>query len=160
MIEADADVNFTDRSGATPLHWAAWNGHGEVCKLLIEHGADPRAKDQDGESPLDGAADKATKQIIKELSPGGRDDSDAGPDSPQRPWTETSGRVNQTVKTLVDETVQLHEMVEKLVAQNSRLMENQQLLVAEVKRLRALLGQPVDDVDGIQQVHRVPHHIA
>jgi len=35
-------------------------------------------------------------------------------------------------------------MVEKLVGQNGRLMENQQLLVAEVKRLRSLLGHPVD----------------
>jgi len=178
LIEADADVNFTDRSGATPLHWAAWNGHAEICQMLIEHGADPRgeidsrllidfasihltippvldmtlAKDQDGESPLDGAADNATKKAIKDLTPG-RSDSEGAPESPQRPWSETSGRVNQTVKTLVNETVRLHEMVEKLVSQNGRLMENQQLLVAEVKRLRGLLGQPVDDdVEGILEI--------
>jgi len=69
------------------------------------------------------------------------------PRTPSKQWKETSGRVNQTVKTLVDETVRLHDMVEQLVEQNGRLMENQSLLVAEVKRLRGMLGQPVEDGD-------------
>lgn len=68
--------------------------------------------------------------------------------------------------------VRLHDMVEQLVEQNGRcvcaeavreskviivirfryrLMENQQLLVAEVKRLRGLLGQPVDD-NGVLEI--------
>ena len=25
--------------------WAAWNGHSDVVKLLLEHGADIKAKD-------------------------------------------------------------------------------------------------------------------
>ena len=31
LIERGATVNFQDRTGATPLHKAAWNGHAQVC---------------------------------------------------------------------------------------------------------------------------------
>jgi len=148
LIDAQADVNFWDRSGATPLHWAAWNSHVGICELLVEHKADPFAKDNDNETALDSSAvDAATKAALNKMIAGQTQpgSTDSALESPSRPWTETSGRVNQTVKTLVDETVRLHDMVEQLVEQNGRLMENQQLLVAEVKRLRQLLGQPVDD---------------
>jgi len=144
LIEAQADVNFTDRSGATPLHKAAWNGHAGICELLIKHGSDPHAKDQDDETPLVGAVDAATRNAMKAMIAARQQERNDSANSAQ-PWAETSGRVNQTVKTLVDETVRLHDMVEQLVEQNGRLMDNQQLLVTEVKRLRRLLGQPVDD---------------
>lgn len=34
-------VNHQNISGNTPLHWAAVNGHLEVVRLLVQHGADP-----------------------------------------------------------------------------------------------------------------------
>ena len=60
-------------------------------------------------------------------------------------WQGTRGRIHETVKTLVDETVRLHGMVEKLVAQNGRLLHNQKSLVAEVMRLKGLVDQPADE---------------
>jgi len=158
LIDAFADVNFRDRSGATPLHWAAWNGHAAICTLLVENGADAAAQDNDDDTPLDGASDDACKAAIQagmkaqnatQQDPDQQTNQSSVFGSPGTPiannWKETSGRVNQTVKTLVDETVRLHDMVEQLVEQNGRLMHNQALLVAEVKRLRTMLGQPIQE---------------
>lgn len=39
-------------SGDTPLHLAARNGYGKMCKLLISYGADVNRKSDDGYSPL------------------------------------------------------------------------------------------------------------
>ncbi|MCG8340467.1 MAG: ankyrin repeat domain-containing protein [Cytophagales bacterium] len=44
MIRKGAKVDSTDDNGATPLHWAAFNGHLEVVRLLIDKGADKEAK--------------------------------------------------------------------------------------------------------------------
>lgn len=38
--------------GPTPLHRAAYAGHANVCKLLLEHGANPMAVDPDGDTAL------------------------------------------------------------------------------------------------------------
>ena len=38
---------------ATPLHYAAHEGHKEVVELLIAKGAVVNAKDDDGDTPLD-----------------------------------------------------------------------------------------------------------
>lgn len=39
LIAKGTHPNQTDKSGYTALHYAARNGHLEVCKLLCEHGA-------------------------------------------------------------------------------------------------------------------------
>ena len=44
LIEAGADVDRRNRSGATPLFLAAGYGMDGVVRLLLEHGADPRAE--------------------------------------------------------------------------------------------------------------------
>ena len=36
----------------TPLHRAAYNGHVNVMKVLLKHGADPNAPTLDGWTPL------------------------------------------------------------------------------------------------------------
>ena len=38
-------VKERDASGATALHYAAFGGHDDVARLLIEHGADVNARD-------------------------------------------------------------------------------------------------------------------
>lgn len=38
-------INERDAAGATPLHYAAFGGHSDTARLLVEHGADINARD-------------------------------------------------------------------------------------------------------------------
>ena len=40
LLEAEAEVDFTDLTTRTALHWAASNSNHEMCKLLLHYGAD------------------------------------------------------------------------------------------------------------------------
>jgi ankyrin repeat protein len=53
ILETDDGLaNLRDASGATPLHYAAMNGHRQVVRLLIERGADVNSTDnQFGATP-------------------------------------------------------------------------------------------------------------
>ncbi len=68
FVARGADVNFIDRHGGTPLHWAAAAGNREIIELLLDKGADRLARDRDGEMPLDIARQKKQKDIIEILS--------------------------------------------------------------------------------------------
>lgn len=52
LIDAGSDVNAKDKSGWTPLHYAAVNGQVEIAALLLEAGADVNARNQGNETPL------------------------------------------------------------------------------------------------------------
>ena len=46
VLESDARLaNQKDASGATPLHYAALNGHRQIVQLLLERGADINSTD-------------------------------------------------------------------------------------------------------------------
>ena len=53
MLDADNSlVNQKDATGATPIHYAALNGHCDVVRLLVERGADVNSTDnQYGATP-------------------------------------------------------------------------------------------------------------
>jgi ankyrin repeat protein len=52
-IESGSDVNVTDpEKSLTALHMAAYNGHSEIVKLLIDHGATIDCRDAEGKTPL------------------------------------------------------------------------------------------------------------
>ncbi|XP_064923495.1 ankyrin repeat domain-containing protein 22 isoform X3 [Columba livia] len=53
LLRAGADVNATDSSGCTALHYACEMRNQEVIPLLLEAHADTSVKNQDGETPLD-----------------------------------------------------------------------------------------------------------
>lgn len=53
LIEAESDINPTDKEKTTPLHHAAVGGHVEVVNLLLEYEADVGLLDTSGSSPLD-----------------------------------------------------------------------------------------------------------
>ena len=52
LIHDGAQVNSTDSSGWTALHWASHNGYTAVAYLLIENGADIRIRGLRGETAL------------------------------------------------------------------------------------------------------------
>ena len=53
LLAADSSQsNARDAGGATPLHFAAWNGQKEMAELLVAHGADVNARNSRGETPL------------------------------------------------------------------------------------------------------------
>ncbi|KAJ7409786.1 Ankyrin repeat domain-containing protein 22 [Pitangus sulphuratus] len=53
LLRAGADVNATDSSGSTALHYACEMKNQEVIPLLLEAHAETSVKNQDGETPLD-----------------------------------------------------------------------------------------------------------
>lgn len=72
LIEKDADVNKT---GWTPLHYAATHGHLEVMNLLLEENAYIDAGSPNGSTPLMMAARYGTPEAVKLLLEAGADPS-------------------------------------------------------------------------------------
>ncbi|MEJ7779144.1 MAG: ankyrin repeat domain-containing protein [Daejeonella sp.] len=68
LLEAGADVNVVQMSGATPLHSAAHNGNIDLLIVLLEAGAEVAAKTEDGKTPADQALEKGFSEIAKILS--------------------------------------------------------------------------------------------
>ncbi|WP_276359885.1 ankyrin repeat domain-containing protein [Daejeonella sp. H1SJ63] len=68
LLEAGADINVSQQSGATPLHSAAHNGNIELLIVLLEAGADVNATMDDGKTPADKAFEKGFFEIAKILS--------------------------------------------------------------------------------------------
>ncbi|CAE7755415.1 Invs, partial [Symbiodinium pilosum] len=51
LAAARADLPCADRSGWTALHWAAFQGNGDMVQLCLSLGADPKIKDLRGSTP-------------------------------------------------------------------------------------------------------------
>ncbi|KAL6806932.1 ankyrin repeat-containing domain protein [Trichoderma sp. SZMC 28013] len=52
----DANVNILNEMEETPIYWAAYNGHEEAVKLLLQHGAESNRYNATGLTPLHEAA--------------------------------------------------------------------------------------------------------
>lgn len=70
LIARDADVNKT---GWTPLHYAATNGHLEIITLLLDSHAYIDAESPNGSTPLMMAAHYGTSEAVKLLLEAGAD---------------------------------------------------------------------------------------
>ncbi|KAK7484865.1 hypothetical protein BaRGS_00023908 [Batillaria attramentaria] len=67
-IEKGDDVNATDKSGYTALHYAARSGHIQVCRLLLRHGANVNATTNTGHAtPLQRAAYMGHQSVVQLL---------------------------------------------------------------------------------------------
>lgn len=70
LVARDADVNKT---GWTPLHYAATGGHVEIVQLLLDHHAYLDAESPNGSTPLMMAAMYGNAQTVKVLLDAGAD---------------------------------------------------------------------------------------
>jgi ankyrin repeat protein len=70
LVERDADVNKT---GWTPLHYAATGGHVPVIEFLLEHSAYIDAESPNGTTPLMMAAMYGSPEALKHLIQAGAD---------------------------------------------------------------------------------------
>ena len=89
--------------GKTCLHTASYNGHLDICRLLLDKGAQLEAKDRYGNTPLHRAADRGHVEIVRLLCDRGSD-VEARDISGWRPLHDaaSNGRIT-VVKELVEE---------------------------------------------------------
>eukprot|EP01060_Flectonema_neradi_P031436 TRINITY_DN4769_c0_g1_i1.p1 TRINITY_DN4769_c0_g1~~TRINITY_DN4769_c0_g1_i1.p1 ORF type:complete len:494 (+),score=112.88 TRINITY_DN4769_c0_g1_i1:36-1484(+) len=66
-------VDDVDERGFTALHWAAWNGHSDVVKLLCEVGAGLDCADEDGQTALHHACWFGHSECVRTLLAHGAD---------------------------------------------------------------------------------------
>jgi ankyrin repeat protein len=66
LLQKDAfdQINDKIQYGETPLHRAAHNGHREIVKFLLDHGADTTLTNRDGETALDLAESDGIKKLF------------------------------------------------------------------------------------------------
>ena len=68
LIQSGANVNAVYYDGWTLLHWAAFNGHFDVCELLInEERTNVNATDINGKTPLHWAAFNGHVEVCRLL---------------------------------------------------------------------------------------------
>ncbi|KAH7136903.1 putative ankyrin repeat-containing protein [Dactylonectria estremocensis] len=70
-----AEVDMKDRSGRTPLSYAAWNGHQAIAQRLVKAGARTDSKDILGYTPITYAICSGHMDLIKQLTKGAQFDS-------------------------------------------------------------------------------------
>ncbi len=63
--------NLRNHKGDTLLMLAAYHGHVETVKVLLEHKADPEIRNDNGQSPIAGAAFKGDLAVVTALVDGG-----------------------------------------------------------------------------------------
>ena len=73
LVAAGSNPDARDRSGLTPLHWAARDGHSETVRLLVESGADVNARSPSGTTPLHMAAERGSSTMVDALLEAGAD---------------------------------------------------------------------------------------
>ena len=76
-VDAGAPVNLTGPSGDTLVMLAAYHGHAELVRGLVERGADVNRRNDRDQSPLAGAVFKGYDEVAAALVAAGAD-PDAG----------------------------------------------------------------------------------
>ncbi|KAK4991644.1 hypothetical protein LTR66_004338 [Elasticomyces elasticus] len=66
-IGAGIPPNLTNGKGDTLVMLAAYHGHADTVRMLLEKGADPNVLNERGQSPLAGAVFKAEDEVVKIL---------------------------------------------------------------------------------------------
>ena len=88
MLDCGVDINATGEWGFTALHWAAWYGHVDCVRLLIERGAPLDARNDYGGTVIDSTVwgfansdgdDRHCREILKLLITAGANVHDVSP---------------------------------------------------------------------------------
>ena len=58
-------LNTQEEDGQTALHYAAFNGHSDLVKLLIDRGADSSIVDNDGNTACNEETDPVIAQLFR-----------------------------------------------------------------------------------------------
>lgn len=64
LLDAGSPVNAQDVDGATPLHHAVAEGHGDAAVTLLKRGADSGVKDREGKLAIELAPDRKVRLFI------------------------------------------------------------------------------------------------
>lgn len=72
-LDAGTPADLTNGSGDTLIMLAAYHGHPETVKVLIEHGAGVDKTNDRGQSPLAGAVFKGEAAVVRLLLDAGAD---------------------------------------------------------------------------------------
>jgi ankyrin repeat protein len=76
LAEAPSLLHARDTDGSTPLHYAAWKGHPEVARVLLDAGADHAIENNNshwGGTPLHAAAHGNQRAVAELLIAHGAD---------------------------------------------------------------------------------------
>jgi len=73
MLDAGMPVNLSDEKGNSLLMLAAYHGHRDLAKVLLERGADPDQRNDRSQTPLAGVAFKGRLDLVKLLVEHGAD---------------------------------------------------------------------------------------
>lgn len=66
-VQLGSDLNATDSSGGSPLHYSVLRGHQHAVLLLLHAGADINIQDSEGNSPLHTACMNGHENCVKGL---------------------------------------------------------------------------------------------
>jgi ankyrin repeat protein len=72
-VKNEGNINYKDKSGYTPLHYAAEYGQMEIAQYLVSNGANINARDNDGYTPLQLAVFEEHKDLVVFLVSNGAD---------------------------------------------------------------------------------------
>ena len=78
-VDAGVPADIVNESGDSLVMLAAYHGHLEAVRLLLERGADPNQANDKGQTPLAGAVFKGGVEIIQALLAHGADPAAGSP---------------------------------------------------------------------------------
>lgn len=76
-LEAGVPGTLTNEAGDTLLMLAAYHGHADTVRLILQHGGDANSANDRGQTPLAGAVFKGYTEVARALLEAGAD-PDAG----------------------------------------------------------------------------------